>query len=297
MDEDPSKSQKNDDWKTFLLIRCSELEPKVLGLSEPSIDEALVYFKYHEILNSAFGIGLDFKHHPRNPYNKAKNPLDKTENLSQNIPTMTVKEQEIVKFLQKEMSERHSKVFGEGEPSMTDRMTFFAYNQYLFVKHGLGLDLSTHSRNPWKDAITPLNFSDFSQIRSLPEHLKEETAKSKTQVLPEVTILPPSPENLWRVFDKDKPLRTVYQGSEGDCYKWTTKANKDTGYMAFDYIQTGKKIEAKEKEKFGFKTPPQKPLVTYPSNITYYNFKNSKTKVQEYLKRCKEQPAAEPEQK
>lgn len=303
MDEEILKLQKDQDWKLYVLSRCSELEPKVMGSVEPSTDEALLYFKFHDILFSVFGIGKDLSNHPRNPFTKKEQKnLDNHQSIIHNS-SMTEKEQEIKTFLQKEVQELHPRIFGQGEPLMTDRMTFFAYNQYLYKKFGVGQDLKNHPRNPWAGIEAPLDFSDYSQIRKLPEHLRVKPPLNQTQVIP-FPEREPVAETMFRVYDVDHPNRTVFQGTEAECYRYSAKANKETGYKAFDYINTTIKIFPKNKsgngsiqtsKTYSIQKSENGCSCDVPNRSTYV-YKDSKKKVQEYLARCREQQAIKPEE-
>ena len=288
--------EQDSHWREHVVSRCNELESKVMGSVEPSLDEALVYFKFSDIKFRVFGIGRDLSDHPRNPFRKkTEKNLDNQTNNS-HTHTMTEKDQAIVSFLQKAIQELHPRVFGKDEPLMTERMTFFAYNQFLWVKHKIGNDLSKHPRNPWHDCVTPLNFDDYQQIRPLPVELAPAKVElAKTQVIP--TLVTPVQELLCRVYDVDKPARTVFQGTEAECFRYVAKANKDTGYKAFDYQKTDVKFTPRSKDD-GQKLSSlvHKPHVgsvrqqasSCACNLPPVRIKNAKSKVQEYLERCKQ---------
>ena len=283
--------EKDKEWKTYVLSRCSELAPKIMGKDEPALEDALMYFKWHDVMYSVFGLGRDLSEHPRNPFRKNKEKtLDNSQNIS-HIPTMTDKEKAIIEFLKKEIETLSVRVFAKEEPILTDRMTFFAYNQYLWCNYKIGNDMQNHPRNPWKGVMAPLNFADYSQIRPLPESLRD-SPLAKTQPLPTIQPVVPEPEKLFRVFDVDHPTRTVYQGNESSCNKYVAKANKDCCYKAFDYVETSTKFTPNER-----KTEP--PVINRRNcscetpQRTVYTYKTSKTKVQEYLEKLKQQQPEE----
>lgn len=258
---------KDEDWKKYCQARCAELHPDVFGENRKH-ESALVFFKYAKILHDVFSLGQDYSAHPSNPWsdNYYKKNLDNDTKLVNTQP-MDNEQAELIKFLSERIQELHPRVFTQGEPAMTDRMTFFAYNQFLFRKFNIGQDLQGNPKNPWKNCEPPMDFTGHGQIRQIPEHIRPQSEakleNAKTQVIPTlpaiggaaanapigVQPLPPAPQELWRVFDVDEPLRTVYQGTEGDAFQYMTKANKDAGYTAFGNEKTGTRFVPKTRRE------------------------------------------------
>lgn len=288
-------------WKNHVIERCKELEPLVFGKDEPSEEIARVYFKFHKILNDVFYIGADYSQHPRNPWYKfSQKKLDNEKNLTNNSD---MDKERIIAFLQEKIQEISPRVFADNEPSLTDRMTLFAYANLLFKRYGLGTDLSKHPRNPWLNREIPLDFMHHKQIRQLPDDTKlVENPNKKTQIIAVPDVLPPKPEKLFRVYDIDKPDRTVYQNTESACYRYANKANHDMGYKGFDWADTGTMFVPREKgEPKIFQTPThERKTINYPRNSggggccpvnqnASYQKPQVKSKVQEYLERCKKE--------
>lgn len=294
-------------WYDYVQARLADLGPIALGSVEPSLDQAMLFFKFAEIDKNVFGSANDYSNHPRNPFNKKdKKELDKPANLdqTQNMNTPSEKEQGIIKFLQQSIQGLHSTVFDCcREPSLTDRMTFFAYSHYLFAKHGIGTDMTSHPRNPWREingGQIPLDFEGFKQIKPFPADLRPlpslKEALAKTQVIPVLKPLPPAPQAKWRVFDIDMPARTVFEGNEGDCYKYAKQANDDCSYKAFEWADTGTMFIPRDKSVKGSRSVdlpnangcsscelPRKPSTPHVP----YVYKTTRTKVSEYLAKVK----------
>lgn len=231
-----------------LLCRCSELEVLVLGEEVPDRDKAMLYFKYHEMLHKTFKMGEDLSMHPRNPWNPnclAYGAYDKKRLDIKPKPvilskTMNEKDEKLIKFLEETIAALEKRVMTSRDPLMTDRMTFFAYANFLRHKFHKGFDYTNHPRNPWQGVSTPMDFNDYSQIRQLPKELSnDKTEFAKTQVIPTLkTPFLPNVEIMHRVFDKTVKGRTVYQGTEAKCYIYVKKANIDCGAELFDYEAT-----------------------------------------------------------
>jgi hypothetical protein len=273
---------EHNSWKEYVIARCSELEPKVMGESLPSSEDAMMYFKMHDIMFNVFGLGRDLSQHPRNPSrDKEQKTLDKKEKILQPIKVMTIKEQELIDYLQVEITALYPRIFGDAEPTFTDRLTFFAYHQFLFRKFNIGVDMKDDPRNPWVGKDAPMDFSGYSQIRALPENLQEKKL-NQTQKIPAVKkpLQLPAPEpktTLWRAFDVDTPDKTVFQGDEEMCQKFVAQANEDSGYNAFDYRNTSITYTPDVSKENGISKLFQ------TNSASFFVCKTSKEKVLEYL--------------
>ena len=291
------------EWRDYILSRCKELHPVVFGVNEPNLEDVLIYFKFNQILRDVFNLGSNYEGHPRNPFFK-KN-LDKLKIMDNDKAVMEkIKEASLITYLQSQLDMLYDRVFGEVEPTFSDRLTYFAYNNYLFVKFNIGMDLNSNLRNPWVLPKTPpLDFSEYGQIRQLPEEFQNK--KTKTQLIPlinpvisEVNFLPPAIQSLWRVFDIQTKSRNVYQGTEADCYRYATKCNKDMGFKRFDWEDTNIKFVPRIKGQKKI----TKVLQTQNTSLSVIKIEKGcgfncglpekpkqeiKSKVQNYLEKCK----------
>lgn len=283
----------DENLKHYVLCKCSELENKVLNTNNPLPRDSFLYFKFHEILNNNFGLGRDLSTHPKNPlFNKKCFGFEDIIKFKKLFTTMdNIQKLELVVHLQEKIEELKPKIFGESEPNNCDRLNFFAYSNYLFVKFGIGADLSKNVRNPWKDTIIPLDFSSYNLITPLPVFPLLQNQKDNS-VSNEIS------QFLWKVYEIKNPEKTLYQGTEAVCLKFCQEKNQSVGNIQFACVSTriqfiprqkknGVKVcqtiikptnvkkLSKEKNNFVFETKPDFNLA-----------KSKRILVEEYLIRC-----------
>jgi hypothetical protein len=262
-----------DEWTRHMMARVKELEPIALG--DPIPDDAILftYFNYAMRLNN-LGIGFSVEFNPRNPFGKNYKLNNKNTSYSSSIEkiltnqpknidmapklsnttdmNMTEKEQNLIDFLVSRTDELRPSVMGDVEPLMTDRMTFFAYNQMLWHKFHIGSNMMNHPRNPWQGIEAPKDFNEYCQIKPLPEDLQDRKPPVITVEKPKTLIVLPDdniPVPMWRVYDINVPNRNVYQGTIGACEDYAAKANKQMGYTGFKCADTNTKFVPKNKIK------------------------------------------------
>jgi hypothetical protein len=286
---------KSKDWKQYIQGRCQELHSCIFGTVEPTLNEALLYFNFNKILRERYNIGEDYSHHPRNPYWEGSIFRQKRlDNQPKKDNHLSMDQEKLIEYLRKVVADLHDKVFTPVEPAMSDRMTYFAYANYLFVKFQIGEDVAKNPRNPWKGKNIPLSFEEFSsQIKALPSEFKpKEEPKienNSTQKIGTIEL----PMVLWRVFDVDVPKRNVFQGTKQACEDYAAQANHDCGYKQFDFVSCNTTFEPRVKKDAGTNlpvvySPPNtcgtSPLQSCVRNTAWmYSKKTAKERVSEYL--------------